>query len=549
MKMNNLVFSVLRVGLAAAIGMAALAASGAAVRVGGLFTDNAVLQQGLPIPVWGTADPGERVAVTLGGDTSRASADATGKWSLKLAPRKAGGPFDMRIEGSSGSPVVLKNVLVGEVWICGGQSNMAYCLKGWSADALTPAAIPEANDPLLHFAILPNAIALSPADTIRAQWRPATPATVPLLTAVGYFFGRDLRRALGVPVGLIHDNFSGSAAQAWTSKGALAANPSLRRYVDEEEAAVNEYPAKQAQYDRDLAAYQARSPADASAANTVAAAPPKQPVDPVRWFNGAGHLYNGMIAPIIPYGIRGVIWYQGEANAGQGFEYETLFPALIADWRNRWGEGDFPFLYVQLAPYMSIRSAPMPIYAGGWQELREAQRLTLATVANTGMAVTTDLGDSTNVHGRRKEPVGDRLALIARAKVYGQPVEYCGPMVDAVVQQGSSVRVRFTHAEGLKAVDVHDGADDGPLIAKAGVASGFEIAGKNGRYYPANAVIDGDSILLSNPNVIVPVGVRYGWANYPVANLSNAAGLPASPFKSDPWPLPSEPKPAANAIR
>jgi len=355
-----------------------------------------------------------------------------------------------------------------------------------------------------------------------------------------------------VPIGLIDDCTSGTMAQAWTSKEALQAVPMLRHYVTEEDLATADYPAQLDAYHQavtkfqsDLAAFNASADAAKAAGGPVPANPPKPPVPPVesaRWPNGAAHEFNGMIAPIIPYAMRGVIWYQGESNAPQAYEYETLFPTLIADWRSRWQEGDFPFLYVQAAPYMNIRTNPMPNDAGGWQELREAQRHTLSVAPNTGMAVITDLGDSKTAHARRKEPVGERLALLAEALVYGKSVESSGPQFEYATPEGATMRVKFSHATGLKTIDVHDGSDAGPLIASEGTVTGFELAGPNGRYVMANAVIDGETVVVSSPKVTQPVGVRYGWANYPVVNLANSAGLPASPFKSDPWPLASQSK-------
>ncbi|MDR3708110.1 MAG: sialate O-acetylesterase [Capsulimonadaceae bacterium] len=535
----------------------------AAITPGPLFTDNAVLQQELPIPVWGTADANEPITVSMNGQTVTTTADAAGAWSVNLTPMPAGGPYTLTITGTPADTITLKNILVGEVWICSGQSNMQYPLSGFKvAPELTiyaKVAIPTSADPMLHFAIVSNTIGITPRRTVGGAWQEAKPETVGNLTAVGYFFGRDLRKALGVPVGLIHVNWGGTSAEAWTSKEALQAVPELRHLVDEEAAYPDQYPKLLADYNTKLDAYntaKAKYQADADAAKAAgtpftakAPTPPRRPPTYEHWPNGAAHLFNGMIAPLIPYGIRGAIWYQGENNGGRGYEYKTLFPTMIADWRARWGEGDFPFYFVQLAPFMGINKAPVAPGANTWADLREAQRLTLTALPNTGMAVITDLGASSDVHPRRKEPVGDRLALIARAQVYGENVEYSGPVLDSVKITDSKVEIQFTHAAGLKSIDVHDADDDGPVVATADKLVGFEVAGSDGNYFAADATIDGNSVVVSSASVSAPVAVRYGWANYPVANLANAAGLPASPFKFDNFPWASGPKDQPTAAK
>lgn len=549
---------------AAAVALAVFCSQGAhaAIKPAPLFTDNAVLQRNMADPVWGTSDPNEAITVSIARQVAKTKADASGNWKLKLNAIPAGGPYTLTIAGTAGDTVTLNNVLVGEVWVCSGQSNMEYPMTGWNQPALTKDAIPTANDPMLHFIIVPHQVAVEPKTTlpVAAEWQVTTPDTAPKLTAVGYFFARDLRKALGVPIGLIHDNWGGMPAQTFTSREALAANPMLRHYLAEEAAYPSQYPQMLAAYYANMDKYradQAKYNADAAAAKAAGGAPAafteRQPGKPPvyeNWPSGASHLFNGMINPIIPYGIRGAIWYQGEANGGQGYEYKTLFPTMIADWRSRWGEGNFPFLFVQLAPFQRIMSEPMARGWNGWGDLREAQRETTLTVPNTGMAVITDLGDSNDIHPRRKEPVGERLALIARAKVYGEKnLEFSGPVFEKIAINGSKARVYFVHAEGLKAIDVHDGLDDGPLVASAGKLVGFELAGADQVYYAADAVIDGSTVVVTSPNVPKPVAVRYGWAQYPVANLSNAAGLPASPFKSDNWSWASEPKASQTAAK
>ncbi|HEY3328645.1 MAG TPA: sialate O-acetylesterase [Capsulimonadaceae bacterium] len=530
----------------------------AAITPGSLFTDNAVLQQKIPVPVWGTADPNEPIVVTINGQTAKTTADDKGAWTVKLKPIPAGGPYTLTITGTPADTVTLNNILVGEVWICGGQSNMQYPVKGFIPGSLTTDAIAKATDPMIHFVNVSNTIGITPQTSVKGNWQEANPNTVGNLSAVGYFFGRDLRKALGVPIGLIHDNWGGTPAEAWTSKEALDAVPDLKHYVDEEASYTTRYPKMVEDFDARMVTYNAdKAKFDAAVADaktngtpvpTNAPRKPNMPNAYERWPSGAGHLYNGMIAPIAGYGIKGTIWYQGEANGGRGWEYKTLLATMITDWRKKWGQGDFPFLFVQLAPFMSLTPTPLPRNANGWPDLREAQRQVSLTLPNTGMAVITDQGDIRDIHPQRKEPVGVRLALIARATVYGEKgIEYSGPMFDSLKVEGSTARVKFTHATGMKAIEIHDVKDDGPLIASAEKVLGFEVAGADQVYYAADAKIDGTSILVSNPNVTIPVAVRYGWANYPVANLSNGAGLPATPFKSDNWSWASGPKDPAPA--
>ncbi|MDR3708111.1 MAG: sialate O-acetylesterase [Capsulimonadaceae bacterium] len=543
-------------GVAAMLAALALQPANATIVPAPLFTDNAVLQQKLPIPVWGAADAKEPITVAINGQTAKTVADASGAWSVKLSPIAAGGPYTLTITGTPNDTVTLNNILVGEVWICGGQSNMEFPLSRATTYATAQAA---ANDPLLRYANVVHTVGLTPQKTVSVSWTIATPDTVGRTTAIGYFFARDLRAALKVPVGIINDNWGGTPAQAWTSKESLEAVPCLHHYLVEEDLYPSSYPLALLNYDNAIEKYnenKTKLKAALEAAKAAGTPPPALPQPPRkpdaydRWPGGAAHLYNGMIAPVAPYGIRGAIWYQGEANGGSGYEYKTLFPTMISDWRKTWGEGDFPFLFVQLAPYMAIKSEPLPKGANGWPDLREAQRATLSILPNTGMAVITDLGNSTDIHPRRKEPVGDRLALIALAQTYGQNVEYSGPVFDGIKVERSKVRVRFTHASGLKTIDVHDGFDDGPIVAPAAKLAGFEVAGKDGVYYAADtAAIDGNAVVVSSSSVKSPVAVRYGWANYPIANLSNGAGLPASPFKSDNWPWASAPKDQKDAAK
>ncbi|HEY3328737.1 MAG TPA: sialate O-acetylesterase [Capsulimonadaceae bacterium] len=536
----------------AAFALTVIAVSGpsssAAVKPSSLFTDNAVLQRGVQIPVWGTADPGQKITVALDGPSMTTTADSSGAWSVKLPSHTAGGPFTLTIASGS-ETVTLKNVLVGEVWLCGGQSNMFYPLNGFPNNPLTRAAIPLATDPLLHIAVVAPTIGDTPQTSVAVSWQTATPETVPTFSAVGYFFGRDLRKALGVPVGLIESCIGGTSAEAWVSREALQNVPSLSHYLSELDDYTAKYPAQLQKYNDAKAVNDAamvKWKAEADAAKAAGSPPPPNrprwiapPLEPAKVFNVSTRLFNGMISPLIPYGIKGAIWYQGEANWNQGWDYKTLLPTLISDWRNRWGEGDFPFLYVQLPGFNAVVDTPGTSW---FAEVREAQRLTLAASPNTGMVTINDLGDQKDIHPYRKEPVGRRLALAARAVAYGQKVEYSGPAFSKLDIEGAKAIVTFTHADGLHTEAIHDSADDGPVVAPADKVTGFAIAGTDLKYYAAEAVIQGVTVILTSPNVPTPVSVRYGWAQYPLANLVNSSGLWASPFRTDSATFISAPK-------
>jgi sialate O-acetylesterase len=439
-----------------------------------LFSDNAVLQQGIKLPVWGTADNGEKITVSIAGQTVETTATG-GHWRVELAPLKAGGPYTLSINGPN-DKIEARNVLVGEVWVAGGQSNMEMNVKS-AANAATEIA--GAANPKIHLiTIARRQGATAPETGVKGKWVDCDPKTVGDFSAVAYFFGRALQKQLDVPVGLINCNLGGTTAERWMSKEAFDAEPALK--------------------------------------------------DMPRTQKGKGDfdLYNAMLHPLIPYGIRGAIWYQGESNAGLAWDYRTLFPAMIKNWRDDWKQGDFPFLFVQLAPYMKISDQPQD---SNWAELREAQLLTTVKSPNAAMAVITDVGDEKDIHPKRKQPVGERLALAARALAYGEKIEYVGPTYESLTISGPEAILHFKH--------VGSG-----LVAKGEQLTGFTIAGEDKTFHNAEAKIAGDTVVVSSPEVATPVAVRFGWANYPVVNLWNKEGLPASPFRTDDFPGQTKPK-------
>jgi len=504
----------------------------AEVKPNSLFSNGAVLQQGMALPVWGTAKDGENVTVQFDGDTAKTVAN-DGKWSVRLKPHKAGGPFTMTIAGEN--TVTVNNVLVGEVWICSGQSNMAFGFGG-AANAAEEA--PKADYPKLRMFTVPHKNAVTPQADAAGTWVECSPTSVGRFSAVGYFFGRDILKATGVPVGMIHTSVGGTPAQAWTSLSGLQADKELQVYVDSIKQVTDAYPKAAEAYPKELADFQAKLNAwnlsDAGKAyneslktwtadNKKALAegkpslskpkvPAELPTAPRVPEGGSGTptvLFNGMVAPLLPYAIKGAIWYQGESNSGDATRYRTLFPRMIADWREKWGQGDFPFLFVQIAPYERM-----------WPAIREAQLLTWQKTPGTAMAVTTDVGNATDIHPKQKEPVGARLALAARALAYGEKIEYSGPIYDTMKVDGNRAVLAFKHTGT-------------GLVAKDGELKGFTIAGADKKFVPATAVIEGKIVIVSAEEVAAPVAVRFGWDNVPDVNLYNKEGLPASPFRSD----------------
>ncbi len=492
-----------------------------AVKPAALFSDGCVLQQHMPAPVWGWAANGEKVTVDFQGQRASAVA-ADGKWMVTLHSLTAGGPFEMTITGTD--TVTIQNVLVGEVWLCSGQSNMAFPL---SHTTNAHADIAAANHPTLRFFTVPRNPQDAPVADVRGNWWECTPTSAANFSAVGYFFGRALQLARhGVPVGLINASYAGTPVESWTSGRVVASDPAFAGVRARYATSVAAWPQHKATWDAAMDTYK-RDAADAKEAGTPAPAAPAKPMGPEHQNRPAG-LYNGMIAPLVPYAMRGVIWYQGEANATRAYEYRGTFPAMIQDWRKTFGRdrgNDLPFVFVQLAPYA-------PPAAGTWPELREAQSLTLE-LPKTGMAVITDVGEERDIHPKEKRQVGERLALAARAIAYGEEIEYSGPVYSGLKIEGNRAVLSFTHVGG-------------GLVAKGGKLAGFAVAGADRKFVSAVADIEGEKIIVSSPQVAQPVAVRFGWENYPMVNLWNKAGLPASPFRTDHFPMVTAPRDHAN---
>jgi sialate O-acetylesterase len=642
-------------------------AAQAEVRVPALIGDNMVLQQGRKARVWGTAQPGEKISITIAGRTEGAVTDAQGHWQSWLGPLKAGGPFVLTIAGSN--VLTFKNVLVGDVWICSGQSNMEFPLVNATGGA---EAVAQANYPEIHLFTVQKDTAAAPRDDVKGHWVVTTPEQVGQFSAVGYFFGRELYQRLKMPLGLIHTSWGGTPAEAWTSHERLSAVAELKPILDKYQKSLETLPQRRESYEQALAAWEAKNlyedpgnkgealgyadptfsaedwkqmnlpqffetaglvidgavwfrkeidlPASWSgkelALNLTAIddfdityfngtrvgatgketensylvprrykvpgslVHPGRNLIAVRVFDRAGEggfgrtdlmslsplganeteaitlagawnykvelalepkkpdygsrpelagptnqnspsvLYNAMLAPLSPYAIRGAIWYQGESNATRAYQYRTLFPAMISDWRAAWGEGDFPFYFVQLANWQPAKSEPAE---SEWAELREAQTMALRA-PQTGMAVIIDIGEANDIHPRNKLEVGRRLAAWALAETYHQKIESSGPLYDSFSVKDDGIHIHFKHLGG--GLNTSDGKPP----------QGFAIAGADRKFVWAEARVQGDTVVVWSKEIAHPVAVRYAWADNPLCNLNNAAGLPASPFRTDEWP-------------
>ena len=632
-----------------------------------------VLQRDMAAPFFGTGRPGQKVTVQVGPSSTETTVKSDGTWMAKLPPLKAGGPYTATV--TADQTIRYQNVLVGEVWVASGQSNMEWPQA--AADDLA-MALKEVDSHIRMFTVA-RVSTEEPQKDFQGSWAVSSKSTVPLFSAVANAFAKEIHKALGVPVGIIHTSWGGTPAESWTSRETLLANKSLAPLMTNYLNSIKDFPARQAAYEKAYADWNAKvfhpdpgnkglgngwasidgafdlwkvanlpdtferihgpmdgaawfrktvdvprawvgkdltlelgaiddfdvtyvngiqvgtttnatpgwymvpriyrvpantlregrnviavrvydsastggftgqaeqmrwGPADKSYAPVSLAGPwltnvevrfdpptqelmnqqPQAPFGPGNAW-APGGLYNAMIAPMIPYAIRGAIWYQGESNAGRAYQYRELFPTMIRDWRTQWGQGNFPFYWVSLANFTARNDQPVD---SDWAELREAQTMTMS-LPNSGQALAIDIGEAADIHPRNKREVGRRLALNALAQTYGLKVPYSGPVYDGYQVQGNRIRIRFKHANGLGT------SDGGPIV-------GFSMAGADRKFHWAQARIDGDTVVVWSPEVSTPVAVRYGWSNNPAVNLINGADLPATPFRTDDWPGVTAPK-------
>lgn len=441
------------------------------VRLPAVFGSHMVLQQNKTVAIWGWASPGEVVKIT-GSWNNKTVEIKTGrgaKWKTELETASAGGPYTVRIEGNN--TIELENVMLGEVWLCSGQSNMESSATHSYSFNNAQEEINSANYPNIRLFHVEKATADARQDDLTGSWQVCTPETMKSFSGTAYFFGRELHRQLNIPIGLIHSSWGGTAAEVWIDEEVVNNDPDFK--ANAEKLGVSDW-----------------------------------------WPRKPGSTFNAMIAPIIPFGMTGAIWYQGESNTVAPLNYRKLFPAMIADWRQEWGE-EFPFYYVQIAPFKYNKPHIGVL-------LREAQLLSM-TVPNTGMVVISDIGDIGNIHPTNKQDVGHRLAQWALAKTYNKPgIAYSGPVFKAMKQEGKKIRLHFDYAEK-------------GLVAKGGELIGFEIAEANREFVPAKAKIEGSSIVVTGKKIKDPVAVRFAWDNIAEPNLFNTEGLPASSFRTDDW--------------
>ncbi len=474
-----------------------------------VFGDSMVVQRDKPIRVWGWTQGGTEVSVEMAGHSASAKADSEGRFDVVLDPLPAGGPHELVIDADQSH--TFRDVLVGEVWVCSGQSNMAWdVLRANDPDLESLSA----NFPNIRLISVPQVASQEPLNDFNGKWEACTPETVKSFSAVGYFFGRQLHQTLDVPVGLIDNAWGGSAAEAWIRRDVLEEAGQFDELLDKWDSTV-------AQYDHDAALAKWKEQVQKWEENKRGPKP-RAPRDQRGSNHRPANLYNGVLHPILGYTIRGAIWYQGESNAGRAYQYRDLFPLMIQTWRDHWGQDDFSFYWVQLADYKGEVDEPAE---SEWAELREAQTMTMAKLPNTGEAVIIDLGEASDIHPKNKQDVAKRLARWALANDYEIDIPYRSPNFESLEIKGNRAILKFDHVGGgLDTFDVRE-----PI--------GFTIAANDKKFIHANAKITSrDTIEVWSDEVEDPAAVRYAWADNPICNVQSNEGLPMTPFRTDDWP-------------
>lgn len=477
-----------------------------------LFGDNAVLQRDAKIPVWGKASAGEKITVKLADAFVSTTADKDGNWQVILPDHKAGGPYEMIVSGNN--TVVSKDIYYGDVWFCSGQSNMAFTVAGVNN---AQEEIQQATNNLIrHFKLIAKPSA-QPQNFLQGAWKVCSPENVKTFSATAYFFARHLQPEIGVAIGLINSSVGGTRIEAWISRDVIAKIPELQVELTAQDERINKYKEAVDDYNQKLQQWNEAAEKAKQSGTEIPAKPeqPKLPFNP----NSLSVLYNSMVAPVVNFPIKGILWYQGESNAGRnGYLYRTLLSFLIDDWRKAW-KNQIPFIYVQLPNFGKVVDS---VENSNWALLRESQVYVL-NKPGTAMAVTIDIGEADNIHPRNKQDVGKRLALAALGTVYGKKIVYSGPVYAGMSVEGNKIRIKFNHTgSGLIAKD-------------SDTLTGFFVAGEDKSFVKAKAKIENDTVVVWNDSIEKIVAVRYGWAGNPVCNLYNREGFPACPFRTDQW--------------
>ncbi len=498
----------------------------AEVTLASVFTDHAVLQRDKPLPVWGKADPGEMITVALGSEKITTTTNPDGKWQVYLPAQPVSkDPLTLTLTGKN--TITRSDILLGDVWLCGGQSNMDLALGAIGV----PDEIASADLPLIRHFRVGYHFANSPADEVQGNWQPCSPGTAPGFSAVGYYFGKKIHAETGVPIGLLTNAVGGTNIELWISQEKLLSTPSLESYAETMRVSLADYQKRLSENLPAARDWVNRSTAAAKLGMPLPMPPnwPEFPFSDKMMKPRCVTLFNGMLAPLVPFSLRGVIWYQGENNSEDALYVEKK-TALISDWRELFRDPDLPFYYVQLAAWQQPDESPE---GGGWGMIRDLQRQCLA-IPHTGMAVTTDVGDADDIHPKNKQDVGGRLALWALRNEYGQKdLVASGPLFESIAVEGDKLRIRFSSSGGGLVTASKNGTD--PAIQTPDAKpKRFAIAGEDKKWIWADAEIDGDTIILSAPGVPHPAAARYAYSSNPEgANLYNRDGLPASPFRTD----------------